>query len=1147
MTEGLRPHTANENDIASTGILAGHLALLVIETDPARHLAIVHELSQAGWQLNALQIATEAELEQALVANQWDMALANPNQPGFFQRLASLQQHDPLLPCLIVADEIQDDLAIAALRAGARDFVVSNTHEHNNPAHFASHLADVIRRELSITALRRSQQLACAQQASTNTLFRRLTESIPECVWVLDLAAGRMSFVSQAYEKIWGRNVEDLLQNRLDWLRYVHPDDQQRMKQARDTARSGGLIEEFRVIRPDGSLRWLHLTTFPIHDGEGRMQSIGGVATDVTHFVKQREELATTLAREQQRAEIQQHILDALPANIALIDEKGRIIASNAAWQQAVSVHGLKQYAMGGNYLQAHHDLADHQDPERAAELIRFAAAIQGVLAGGLEPVSRIYPLRVDEQLRWYRVTVAPVHTQQTRGGVVMHVEITERMLAEQRALELAHYDSLTRLPNRLLFRDRLQTAMNLARRNQTKLAVCFIDLDRFKGINESLGHTLGDRLLCLIAERLKDCVRETDTVSRFGGDEFALILPDLHAPDDCLIVIERIIASLAASCTIDSHELFITASIGITVFPDDTTEAELLLQHADTAMYRAKEEGRNNYQFFTAEMNANALEAIKLERDLRYALDNEEFLLHYQPKASCQSGRIVGFEALLRWQHPVRGLVSPLEFIPLLEDTGLIIPVGAWVLQTACRQIKQWQLQGFANVSVAVNVSGKQMTPELCNTVASALKTSDLEPGYLELELTESQLMKDAENIISTLHRLKALGVSISVDDFGTGYSSLAYLKRFPLDTLKVDRAFIQDITADPSDVSITRAIITLAHSFNLQVVAEGVETAGQLNLLIANQCDVIQGYFFSRPLPVERAGELLHQDHALAAEQLACNSDALYSLLTLGLAETLQQRLQTVLPIQQFHVANCQNADQAFEQLAQRHFDAILLDAQSSDRNPGAKTADTLELLSRIKLLYPDTLRLLYQHTQPTLSAPFSFECDQALASGLIFRQIEEHSDNASLRADIQEACRQSRLATENRQLQRKVEQTRNELEELNGQLRGLLATRDQQLRQHEALADSSRDLLHQLPWPILGVADDHSLVFANGAAVTLFPGLMIGQLLEDCLGPEAQLAGRYASGFDQIAYKIHRHVLGSQSQASGSLLLFLPENSS
>ena len=449
----------------------------------------------------------------------------------------------------------------------------------------------------------------------------------------------------------------------------------------------------------------------------------------------------------------------------------------------------------------------------------------------------------------------------------------------KEQLTRLAHFDSLTTLPNRVLFRDRLNQGLSLARRNEWLLAVLFVDLDNFKTINDTLGHTVGDLLLQEVARRIASCLRDADTVGRLGGDEFGIILPEIGSSEDAAMVAGKVIESCARPYLIEGHELFSSASVGITLFPIDAADSETLIRNADTAMYRAKDLGRNTYQFFTAEMNQSTQDRMRLEKDLRHALANGEFLLHYQPKVSCVSGRITGFEALLRWQHPARGLVSPIDFIPALEETGLIVEVGEWVLNTACAQVKSWHDAGLGKPSIAVNISGRQIhLADFCATVRQALEASGLDPGHLEIELTESYVMKDAENIIGILAQLKAMGVSLSVDDFGTGYSSLAYLKRFPIDTLKVDRAFVRDIIADPNDVSITRAIITLAHSLKLNVVAEGVETEGQLGLLIANQCDEIQGYYFSRPLPPGDAATLLREGRSLDNSMLAglpSNSD--------------------------------------------------------------------------------------------------------------------------------------------------------------------------------------------------------------------------------------------------------------------------------
>jgi diguanylate cyclase (GGDEF)-like protein len=444
------------------------------------------------------------------------------------------------------------------------------------------------------------------------------------------------------------------------------------------------------------------------------------------------------------------------------------------------------------------------------------------------------------------------------RGAIGASLEITERKRAEERLRNLADHDALTGLPNRLLLQDRLGLAVAQAHRHQKLLAVLFLDLDRFKVINDTLGHSVGDRLIHEVAGRLRTCLREGDTVARLGGDEFTLLLPDLRQAVDAVKVAKKVLDLVRMPFDIDGRELFVTASIGISLYPDDGHDAETLLKNADTAMYRAKEQGRDAYQLYTPAMNATALERLALESSLRKALTQNELVLYYQPILD-QTGRVHGVEALLRWRHPELGLVPPAEFIPLAEITGLILPMGPWVLRNACAQAWLWQ-ERHAGLSVAVNLSARQFQePGLVGHITDALADTGLPPRLLELEITESNAMQNAQAAIQTLRELKALGVRISIDDFGTGYSSLSYLKRFPIDTLKVDQSFIRDIGADADDAAIATAVIALAHTLKLDVVAEGVETAGQRDFLAASGCDLMQGYLFSPPVTAEACGELL------------------------------------------------------------------------------------------------------------------------------------------------------------------------------------------------------------------------------------------------------------------------------------------------
>jgi diguanylate cyclase (GGDEF)-like protein len=426
-----------------------------------------------------------------------------------------------------------------------------------------------------------------------------------------------------------------------------------------------------------------------------------------------------------------------------------------------------------------------------------------------------------------------------------------ERKESDQHLTYLSHYDRLTGLANRELFRDRLHQAMTRAERSGQVIALLFLDLDRFKAVNDTLGHLAGDELLIEVAGRLKKSVRRSDTIARLGGDEFTVILEGLEDPLDAEVVCAKILKSLSEPVLIRNQEIYVTTSIGVTFFPADDVDINGLLRNADAAMYRAKEEGRNRYNLFTADINARAVNRMAIESALRHALERQEFHLCYQPKVCVQTGLVLGAEALIRWDNPQRGLVSPVEFIPVAEDTGLIVPIGEWVLRRACADMRKWHAAGFEHVSVAVNLSARQFRHgELVSAVAKILADTGISPRQLELEITESLLMDDTEASQLALRALKALGTSIYLDDFGTGYSSLAYLKKFPLDGLKIDRSFINDLPGDTDGEAITSAILALSKALRLGVVAEGVETREQLNFLRDAGCQVVQGYLFSRPL---------------------------------------------------------------------------------------------------------------------------------------------------------------------------------------------------------------------------------------------------------------------------------------------------------
>jgi diguanylate cyclase (GGDEF)-like protein len=483
--------------------------------------------------------------------------------------------------------------------------------------------------------------------------------------------------------------------------------------------------------------------------------------------------------------------------------------------------------------------------------------AIEALRAGAFDYVMKPFDPRLVEAAVQRALKQASLLQEKRR-----YKDQLEKLLGERTAEvnRLAFYDTLTSLPNRTLFRDRLEQAIAVAQRESKMLGILFISVDQLKNVNGTLGHVPGDLLMKRVGGRLKNSVTQCETVARFGGDEFAVLLTQIDEAKDVVQIIGSLRETLRLPFDLAGQELFATVSVGASLFPHDGNESQTLLKNTGSALHRAKKAGGDNYRFYTEDMNSRASRQFALEASLRHAIDNEEFLLHYQPRMTTDSQKITGVEALVRWQHPQLGLIPPLEFIPLAEDNGLILPIGEWVLRTACRQNRDWQERGFPPMRMGVNVAARQFQQQgLAETVMQILEETGLAPENLDLELTESSIMSKAQGTIDVLTRLKAMGVTISIDDFGTGFSSLSYLKRLPINALKIDQSFICDLTTNPDDAALVMAIVTLAHNLRLHVIAEGVETEEQLRFLHLIRCDEVQGYLFSRPLAPKALEEVL------------------------------------------------------------------------------------------------------------------------------------------------------------------------------------------------------------------------------------------------------------------------------------------------
>ena len=599
----------------------------------------------------------------------------------------------------------------------------------------------------------------------------------------------------------------------------------------------------------------------------------------------------------------------------------------------------------------------------------------------------------VPVELGWHRYAQAPDDATAGTGApllIAVARDISERRQAQERLKHLAHYDSLTGLPNRSLFYQTLAQAVELAQEKSWRIVVLFIALDRFKSINDTLGAALGDELLRQFSNRLVACVRLRDTVGRLGNDEFALILTMSRNQQEAVAVANQVRDALRAPFDLRGHAATLTASIGIAMYPDDALDPETLIRYANTAMGGAKQAGRDGYRFFTAGMNVQVLARLDLELALRHALEHEQFILHYQPKVDLRTGRISGVEALLRWRRPGYGLVAPAEFVPVLEDTGLIGRVGSWVIGAACRQIAQWRDEGVGPVRVAVNVSSRQFAEgDLEGEVTRALAQHQVPAELLELELTETALMSNAERTIVVLGKLKKIGVKVAIDDFGTGYSSLAYLQRFPIDKLKIDIAFVRNITSSPNDAAIALAIISMAHSLKLSVVAEGVESRPQLEYLRRNRCDEIQGFYFSRALPALELGQIITAGAGLPPGHDPAAQPA-QTLLIVDDDVNVLSSLHRLFRPDGYQILTASTPAEGFEMLALHRVHVIVCD----QRMPGMSGT---EFLSKVKELYPETIRII-------LSGYTGLEAVlDSINRGAIYRFYTKPWDDTTLRDNI------------------------------------------------------------------------------------------------------------------------------------------------
>ena len=704
---------------------------------------------------------------------------------------------------------------------------------------------------LALTFNTMAETIAQRQQAMVESedKYRNLLENLPQRIFYKDTELAYVS-VNQRMVEDLGIRAEDVLGKTDEDLFPANLAAEYRESDQR-VLDTGHIVEREERYDIDGEERFIHTVKKPLLDAHGEVDGILGIFWDVTERRQAEEQLRQSAV-----------VFESTAEGVMITDPDKVIIAVNKAFTEITGFEPEEAIGQTPSILGS----------ERQDDAF-FSAMWKDIVRNGRWQ-GEIWNRRKSGEIHPEWMTISVV--RDTNGRVMNYVGVFSDISAIKQSQEqlnhLAHHDPLTDLPNRLLFSARLSHAIEHARRNQTHVAVLYLDVDRFKNVNDTLGHPVGDQLLQMVAWRMREHLRECDTLARLGGDEFVVTLDRVEDAGEAAAVAQKLLDVFKEPFVVADNELHLGASIGIAMFPQDGNDMATLLKNADAAMYLSKEEGRNTFRFYTTELSASAEERFHLEVGLRHALERREFCVFYQPLVDMTSGRIVGAEALLRWQHPEYGLVSPDRFIPLAEDTGLIVPIGEWVLRETCQQFVSWRKQGLGLKRVSVNISGVQVQRgDLVTTVQKILHETGIESGCLELEITESQLMKEPERATATLDGLQALGVELAIDDFGTGYSSLGYLKRFPLDNLKVDKSFVHDIATDANDAAIVRAVIALAENLQLRVTAEGVETEAQKDFLLAHGCKLAQGWLFGRPVPAKEFAQQLLGETADKADKIA------------------------------------------------------------------------------------------------------------------------------------------------------------------------------------------------------------------------------------------------------------------------------------
>ena len=860
------------------------IKVLIVEDSEDDAILALRALHRGGFDPTHQRVQTAADLQGALAQERWDAVISDFSMPGFtgLDALGIFRSAGLDIPFILISGTIGEATAVAAMKAGASDYMMKSS---------LARLAPALERELKETQMRAANQRAQAALIDSEERFRQMAENIRDVFFLVDVDGERVLYVSPAYEEIWGRSSESLYSNPQSWTEAVHPDDRASAYEKYGQMVSASKAEfEFRMVRPDGSIRWIKARGFPVRDDTDKIVRIAGIAADVTDQKTDAEKFKTAQDRITHLNRVYAMLsgINTLIVRVhdrdELFKEACRIAVEEGGFRMAMiaTVHHstmkIVPVATAGKdkeLMTAINNIlssSEHAPKTMSARAIRDKKAVVSNAAQNDPQVlfSALYikagvcsmavlPLIVSDEA----VGVLALYASETEFFKDEELKLLSELAGDvafaidhigkqERLNYLAYYDVLTGLANRSLLLERVAQSMRSAVRGGDKLALFLIDLERFKNINASLGRPAGDALLRLVAEWLTSKVGDANLLARVGADLFAMVLPQVKQDGEVARALEQLmVAFLEHPFQLNDAVLHISAKVGIALFPYDGTDSDTLFKNAESALNKAKTSGER-YLFYTQKMTDMVAGKLTLENQLRQALDKGEFVLHYQPKVNLASGKMTSAEALIRWNDPRTGLVPPARFIPILEETGLIQEVGRWALRQAIEDALRWRSAGLAALRIAVNVSPLQLRHRgFIDEVRQAISIDAHAAAGLELEITESLLMENVQHSITSLQAIRDMGVTLAIDDFGTGFSSLSYLSKFPVDTLKIDRSFVIEMTDAPESLALVSTIISLAHALKLKVVAEGVETEEQSRLLRVLNCDEMQGFLFSKPVP--------------------------------------------------------------------------------------------------------------------------------------------------------------------------------------------------------------------------------------------------------------------------------------------------------